>query len=88
MGGGAWSDTFYARREHARREAAYNQRQGQPVPSAPTPDPTTQPAYSGPRPTRFDRILDTEEVPSVSSKPSTPLLGSTRFDRILREDGD
>ena len=94
MGGGDWSDTFYARREHARREIAFNQRQQSYSPvitkeSPGTPEPPPQSAtYSGPRPTRFDRILDNDEVPSVSSKPSTPLLGSTRFDRILRDNED
>jgi hypothetical protein len=90
MGGGDWANTLYARREHARREREFYQREAnsnKPVAQPQVPDP--QPAtYSGPRPTRFDRILDNEEVPSVSSKPSTPLLGSTRFDRILREDED
>ena len=86
MGGGAWSDTFYSRVEHARREEEFNKRnQIQKLPEVPA---ATPPAPHEPRPTRFDRILNTEEVPSVSSKPSTPLLGSTRFDRILREDED
>lgn len=86
MGGGDWVDILYARRERARREIAFNQRQSQPAPMGEVP--IYQPVYKNLRPTRFDRILDTDEVPSVSSKPSTPLFGSTRFDRILRDDED
>ena len=91
MGGGDWADTFYTRREHDRREIAFNQRQSQsttkPLIEA-SPASAAQPAPSDHRPTRFDRILNNDEVPSVSMKVSTPLLGSTRFDRILRDNED
>lgn len=85
MGGGNWADTFYSRRERARRDRDSNLRIGETRSQVLDPQTATQ---SVSRPTRFDRILDNEEVPSVSSKPSTPLLGSTRFDRILRDDED
>jgi hypothetical protein len=91
MGGGAWVDTFYSRREHARREQEFNKRNQTPVLDRRIINPqipAQQPTHSSEPRTRFDRILDTDEVPSVSSKPSTPLLGSTRFDRILRDDED
>jgi hypothetical protein len=80
MGGGAWVDTFYSRREHARREKEFNKSN----PEFNKKKPDHQPSEDNPR-TRFDRILNTEEEPLVSSKSSTSLIGSTRFDRILRD---
>jgi hypothetical protein len=93
MGGNAWVDTFYSRtrREQARREHGFNKMDRTPVFDRRITNPQTpaqQTTHSSEPRTRFDRILDTDEVPSVSSKPSTPLLGSTRFDRILRDDED
>ena len=57
MGGGTWADTFYTRREHARRERDFNQRMRDtnPRPETQAQVPSQPPAsYSGPRPTRFD----------------------------------
>ena len=81
MGGGFWTDDFYTLMSRRKQEPK-SQAGVEPIRSQ-VPD-----TQSTSRPTRFDRILDTDEVPSVSSKPSTTLLGSTRFDRILRDDED
>lgn len=83
MGGDFWAGDFYRRTRDFQREER-NTILG-PITQAQVP-PSQKSTES--RPTRFDRILDTDEVPSVSSNSSIPLLGSTRFDRILRDDED